>query len=753
MAASYSNVRVALSFIPPDMPREDWWQIGAAIKSEFGEGGFELFDNWSQGGSYDEKAVRATWKSTKDAGGIKIGTLFKMAQDNGYRPRREAAGAVTRQALPKPQGKPTGAAQAYWDRAEKCISHPYAETKNLDIAGDGLKKYKGKLLIPAFNAAGKISSIQEIGKDSDKKFLQGCSMSGCWYTLPGDDVLVVAEGWATAKSIHLATGHTAIVAFSSGGFLNVPPLLRKKYPEARIILAPDNDESQDAVKKATQAARKDSCEIIVPEVTDGSDFDDVRQEAGLDEIRHQFNRNAKKPRSHDLMVVKLKNVIPRAVEWLWPGKFAIGKLVLLGGVPSTGKTTITHSIISIVSNGGQWPFSNDRAKRGRAAILTAEDDIDDTIVPRLMAAEADLSRVDVIQSVAGQVKERPKSFLLADDSHQLRGYLKDNPDTRLVVFDPLSAYLGASDAHRDADVRQVLGPLAQLAADHHITVLGITHLTKDEGKSAMTRFLGSTGIIAAARSAYLTVSVDNELMMLPVKNNLAPRKDSTGLTYNIRSAVIDDGIVTSAVEWTGESEMWADEALAKVASSKRAPKLKEAKQFLTKLLTKGPKRQKDIEEEAEKQGYSLATMRRAKHDLDYQTKKESYGGGWKWYTPAQWENHQKVLKNSKNKVVNFPKKQSESNKDDHLREANEKPQDTQDQEFDHLGPNNGTSFNPKPASDKVFAEGDQVTQKSTQKDQVKNSKKTPEDAKVIKPSGSGTSSDDDIDGDGWGAIE
>ena len=120
---------------------------------------------------------------------------------------------------------------------------------------------------------------------------------------------------------------------------------------------------------------------------------------------------------------------------------------------------------------------------------------------------------------------------------------------------------------------------------------------------------------------------------------------------------------------------------------------------------------------------------------------------------AQWKNYQKVLKSSKNKVIKFSKNLRESRADDHLREANEKPQDAQDQKFDHLGLKNGTPTSPKPTPDKGFAQGDQVTEESTQNDQVKTSEKTPEDAKVIKSSGSGTSSKDDADADGWGAIE
>ena len=392
MVASYSEVREALHCIPPDLCRDDWWKIAAALKNEYGENGFDLFDQWSQGGDgYNAKDVTATWKSTGAKGqgaSITIGTLFKMAKDNGYKPHKSAQKTVVKAIIER---KSNNKAQTYWDNAHDCESHPYADKKGLDTAA--LKKYKGRLLIPAYNATGEISSIQTIDKVGKKKFLQGCTMSGCSFTIAGDEVIVVAEGWATSRSIHMATGHTAVVAFSSSGFMKVPPLLRQKYPEARIVLAPDDDENQDAVKKATQAARKCGCEIIVPEVSDGSDFNDVHMEAGLEEVRRQFADNVKKPRLHDLTLVELKDITPRAVEWLWPGKFALGKLVLLGGVPNTGKTTISHSIASIVSNGGQWPFSHDRAPRGGVIILTCEDDLDDTVAPRLIAAGADMNRV------------------------------------------------------------------------------------------------------------------------------------------------------------------------------------------------------------------------------------------------------------------------------------------------------------------------------------------------------------------------
>lgn len=745
MAASYSEISDALHSIPPDLCREEWWKIAAAIKNELGDGGFDLFDTWSHDAdNYKPGDVRSTWNSTKPNGAgptITVGTLFKMAQDHGHKPRTSA---------PKRTSKPvrrnvTGNAKAYWDQAEDCTSHPYAERKGLDTTG--LKKYKGRLLIPAFDASGKLSSIQTIHKDGNKKFLQGCTMSGCWYTITGDDVIVVAEGWATAKSIHLATGHTAIVAFSSSGFMKVPSLLRKKHPKARIILAPDNDESQDAVKKATKAAREYGCEIIVPEIEDGSDFNDVHQNAGVEEVRRQFANNVTKPRLHDLVVVNAAEVEPEEIQWLWQGRLALGKVSLIAGQPSTGKTTISHSIVAIVTSGGQWPFSQYRAQRGRAVILTAEDDLADTVIPRLMAAGADRSRISVIQSVAG---EHPKSFSLAADLHQLDGFLQEQPDTRLIVFDPLSAYLGAHDSHRESDVREVLGPVSQLAAERHVSILGIAHLNKNEAQSAMARILGSTGIVAAARSAYMTLRVDEQLMLLPAKNNLAPHDAAGGFTYAIRSATVADGIETSVIEWTGKSDLWANEAMAQEASENRAPRLMEAKEFLADLLANGPQRQEDIEIAAREDGISFRTVRRAKQELGFTSHKDGFSGGWKWYSPVQWKNYQEV--EQKSKVANLEKTPPESEPLGPLGESPEKVQDAQQQEFGHLRGKTPSSGGLKPLPHKGFTEGGQATEKSGQDDHPKTSEKQPKNAKVAKSRCLGRTVEKEVIADGWGAV-
>ena len=151
-------------------------------------------------------------------------------------------------------------------------------------------------------------------------------------------------------------------------------------------------------------------------------------------------------------------------------------------------------------------------------------------------------------------------FSLSRHIDQITDVLKANSEIRLIILDPLSAFLGVKDSHRDSDVREVLRPLSQMAADYGVTVIGIVHLNKTQSSDPIARFIGSTGIIASARSAYLVHGDDDEWVFLPVKSNLAePRK---GLKYRINSVELPDGISTSCIEWLGETDKDAFEVLA-----------------------------------------------------------------------------------------------------------------------------------------------------------------------------------------------
>jgi hypothetical protein len=352
------------------------------------------------------------------------------------------------------------------------------------------------------------------------------------------------------------------------------------------------DYKDDLASIAAQMGHPDiDLEIAAAARRHGKQNDDIYHdlESGYPVQWHKA-KSPEMPR-HDCKVLDLDQVTPEPIKWLWPGRIPSGMYSLLAGNPGVGKSTIAFSIAAIVSTGGKWPFSEDRATAGTVVIMSAEDDPKYTIVPRLMAAGADLTRVKMIQSVARLMEDGEHvidaPLLLSQDMGQLNAVLDEYPDARLLILDPLSAYLGVKDSHRDADVRQVLGPLTDLAAKHEVSILGITHLNKAAGHSAIARFMGSTGIIAAARAAFLATWHEDELMLLPVKSNVAPG-DIGGLIYQIKGATIADNIETSCIEWIGQTDIDPNDVLSQQQARTRSPKLMEAMDFIEDQLSDGP---------------------------------------------------------------------------------------------------------------------------------------------------------------------
>ena len=183
-----------------------------------------------------------------------------------------------------------------------------------------------------------------------------------------------------------------------------------------------------------------------------------------------------------------------------------------------------------VTTASPWPDGSGKAPLGSAIVLTAEDGLADTIRTRADAARADVRRIYCLNAVHDE-NGKPSSFSLQDDLVLLAEKVREIGDVVLIIIDPITAYLGAGriDTHRTADVRAVLSRLKDFAEQHNITVLGLTHPAKTVTK-AMNAATGSQAFIAAARSAYLFTREMNEgqetgrTLMLPIKNNLAPRK-------------------------------------------------------------------------------------------------------------------------------------------------------------------------------------------------------------------------------------
>ena len=318
------------------------------------------------------------------------------------------------------------------------------------------------------------------------------------------------------------------------------------------------------------------------------------------------------------------------VEWLWPGRLALGKHTCIAGDPGTGKSQLSTAIAATVTIGGVWPCDEGRSPQGGVIILSAEDGAGDTIVPRLYAADADCGRVHIVNSVQADCR---RSFTLQTDLELLENKIRELGDVALVCIDPISSYLGKTELHKNAEVRGVLEPLTEMAERMRVAVLSVTHFSKGGANStgkALHRFIGSIAFVGAPRMAFAVIEdADNSerRLLLHAKNNLAA--PPSGLAYRLKQTIVGDGkgIAASRVDWEPEHvSITANEALAADAGQSPRP-CEEAEGFLKELLADGPIPAKQVKSDADAAGLSWATIRRAKNRLALTIKREGFGPG------------------------------------------------------------------------------------------------------------------------------
>jgi hypothetical protein len=281
----------------------------------------------------------------------------------------------------------------------------------------------------------------------------------------------------------------------------------------------------------------------------------------------------KRPASDELITVRASEIKIRAIRWLWANRFALGKVGIIGGMPDMGKGLITANISARVTTGGKWPCGEGQAPIGQVILLTAEDDLDDTVAPRLNAAGADMSRVHIVKMVRTKQGGR-RMFSLITDLALLVKKINDIGGVVLIVIDPLSAYLGVGkiDGYRTTDVRGVLAPLAELASEHRVSIIGVMHFNKNANvTNAMLRLSDSLAFVATSRHAYVVAdepdSQDKRKLFLKAKNNLsAPETKALAYTFGVVTVGLDEelkeAIPAPRVLWADKHvDMTAEQAL------------------------------------------------------------------------------------------------------------------------------------------------------------------------------------------------
>jgi hypothetical protein len=347
-----------------------------------------------------------------------------------------------------------------------------------------------------------------------------------------------------------------------------------------------------------------------------------------------YNSYEKQNKKSQAITICLANVKPEPISWLWPGLIPRGKITLIAGDPGLGKSLISSMLASVASKGYTWPLTDSHSPIGDVVLLSAEDDPADTIRPRLDAAGADCSRVHIIESIKetitdGSVTHRMFSF--KQDITALDECLSSFPDCKLVIVDPVSAYMDGTDGNSNTDIRGLFAPLAALAMKYKVAVVLIQHLNKSGGTNALYRSIGSIAFVGAARSAFIvTKDPDNpkRRLFMPTKNNLA--EESNGLAYSVIEA--ENG--APVIVWESDPiTITANDALAVPEQNEERTATDEAVAFLRDLLSAGPMQVSKIEKESRQAGINSKPLRSARIRLGIKSVKSSFEGGWVWALP------------------------------------------------------------------------------------------------------------------------
>jgi len=316
----------------------------------------------------------------------------------------------------------------------------------------------------------------------------------------------------------------------------------------------------------------------------------------------------------ELKLIKMSDIRPEPVEWLWEPYIPSGAITLIQGDGSTGKTTATLAIAAALSKGDTLPGGGNLIPAD-VIIQNGEDSYAQTICTRLAQMGADSDRIHVID-------EDEKALSLSDERIE-EAIIRTK--AKLVLLDPVQAYLGRANMNSANGVRPLMKRLGEVAARHGCAVILVGHLHKKASK-AQYAGLGSIDIFAAARSV-LTVGYagadENIRAIVQNKNNLAP----TGKSQAFRIDPI------SGFEWLGECGTTVDDILGR--PRRPESQFAKARRFIETILEHGPVLAVEVMERAEEEGISASTLNRAKEALGAISIKQ--GEKWFWVLPIEAE--------------------------------------------------------------------------------------------------------------------
>jgi len=465
----------------------------------------------------------------------------------------------------------------------------------------------------------------------------------------GDAPIFIVEGEKDVDRLW-AEGLAATCNVSGAGKWRdeYSPLLTDR----RVVLIPDNDEPGRAHMNQVAASLQRYTSQIhwfeppgVPEKGDISDWFDAGHTAA-----ELIAAAVPAPtRRGKVIMERLSDVKPSEIDWIWPGRIAAGKITLLCGHPQLGKSFLTLAVAACLTQGWPLPVPHcddpaaigyaDNQVPGSVAVLSSEDNAADTIVPRLMANGGDLSRVFHIRGM--RIVERPSEAVrtasesrptsaaerivcLSEDVESIADALRTLENPRLLVIDPISAYLGDVDANRNEAVRSLLARIGGLAESLKIGVVLINHLRKSVASAhTLHQAIGSLAFTAMARLVQFVVADPDT----PQGSVLVTAKSNISLPAPALKYHIDEG----RISWDAfDPEFNLNDALTSTRTDRGASAAKIAA-ALDAHLGEQQLPVLELYDWAEQNGFGLSNLKVAKAMLGIKSRK--VGKQWYWSRP------------------------------------------------------------------------------------------------------------------------
>jgi putative DNA primase/helicase len=451
-----------------------------------------------------------------------------------------------------------------------------------------------------------------------------------------NEVVYVVEGEKAADAL----GKLGLCATCTAGGAqksHLTPSMPDALRGAKVVVLPDNDEPGRQhgaqVVASLQGVAASVVTLALPDLPAKGDAYDWIEKGGTRAALERLVTEAtrEKPAPGSTVSVTLSDVEPEEVHWLLYGRVAYGKLSVLEGDPGKGKSLLAGDIAARVSRGEGLP-ADPRVDPADVVIASAEDGLSDTIVPRLIAAGADLARIHAITGVTGDDGQE-RGLVLPTDMAAVQE-LVEKHKAKFVYIDVLNAYLDNSfDSYRDHDIRRALLPFKNMAEATGAAVLVIRHLKKNGGGRGIASGGGSIGISGAARSVLLVDEDPNdpELRVLAVvKNNLAAPAPS--LSFRVESTAAG----APRISYLGQSEETAD-TLAQARAARDGvgedkTKVEEAAELLADWLGSGEVEKSKVLKMGREAGFSDSTIERAARSL----KVERRGVGFREEKRSYW---------------------------------------------------------------------------------------------------------------------